>query len=69
MIVFLIVTNGLSFVFTTSMQAASKLKNIDRENGRDIEVTVNDVTITITDYKLLSKSRSMEEEESLKVEE
>ncbi|XP_066931484.1 YY1-associated factor 2-like [Clytia hemisphaerica] len=35
-----------------SMQSASKLKNIDRETGRDIQVTVNGITITITDYKL-----------------
>jgi len=36
-----------------SAHASSKLKNVDRESGRDISVTVNGVTITITDYKLL----------------
>ena len=34
----------------------SKLKDIDRDNGRDIEVTVNDITITITDFKPLPPS-------------
>ena len=34
----------------------SKLKDVDRDNGRDIQVTVNDLTITITDYKLLPPS-------------
>lgn len=39
-----------------SIQAMSKLKDVDRDNGRDIQVTVNDLTITITDYKLLPPS-------------
>ena len=43
-----------------SMQAASKLKNIDRETGRDIQVTVNGVTITITDYKLSPQAMESE---------
>ena len=34
----------------------SKLKDIDRDNGRDIEVTVNGITITITDFKPLPPS-------------
>ena len=41
----------MSIIF--SAHASSKLKNIDRETGRDISVTVDGLTITITDYKLL----------------
>ena len=32
-----------------------RLRNIDRSSGREIEVTVDGVTVVITDYKLLPK--------------
>ena len=44
------------FFFSSSNNA--KLKNVDRENSRDIEVTVNGVTVTITDYKLIPKKET-----------
>ena len=35
-----------------------RLKNIDRTSGQSMDVTVGDVTVTITDYKPLRKERS-----------
>lgn len=32
-----------------------RLRNIDRSSGREIEVTVDGITVLITDYKLLPK--------------
>ena len=32
-----------------------RLRNIDRNSGRDIQVTVDGITVLITDYKLLPK--------------
>ena len=34
-----------------------RLRNVDRASGEDIEVTVDGVTVVITDYKLLSNPR------------
>ena len=35
-----------------------RLKNIDRSSGEDTEVTVNGITVTVTDYKPLKRRSS-----------
>lgn len=39
------------FIFTSFLQ--SRLKNIDQNSEQQMEVTVGNVTVIITDYKLL----------------
>ena len=36
-----------------------RLKNIDRNSAQEISVTVGNITVTITDYKLLSDDSSI----------
>merc|ERR1712080_385729 len=40
-----------------------RLRNIDRNSGQDLEVTVDGVTVVITDYKLLPKKVERERSE------
>ena len=58
----------LMFVFSKTTEPR-KLKNIDRKTGMSMEVTVNGVTVVVTDYKpkpasSTSKSRLSNESHS-----